>query len=274
MDENKELNNSEHEEELHDEDYQLSHMDKLAGVFTEPASTFERMSKEGPKATDWLIPVLLAIIIGIAGYVVMMNNPQIKYQAVEKGLEQVQKSLDEAVEKGQITREQADQQLEATRQFMESGSTGMIIQAVSIFFITIIIFFVVVTVLYVFAGPILGGQGSYGGALSAYGLPNYVLIIHSIVIVVVSLSLGKMVTSISISTFAGMDNTTLVGFILHKLDPFTLWFWGLVGIGLAKLFKSENTVKYVLATYGLWFGFFIIIFFLSKQISFLENFLR
>ena len=36
------------------------------------------------------------------------------------------------------------------------------------------------------------------------------------------------------------------GFILSKVNPFSIWFYSVFGIGLAKLFNSDNVKKYVI----------------------------
>lgn len=70
------------EEQYEDEEFEPSHTDKMVGVFTEPASTFENMSKFPPKVADWLLPLILMIIVAIASNVLMMNNPIIQQEMV------------------------------------------------------------------------------------------------------------------------------------------------------------------------------------------------
>src|SRR3989339_1828078 len=85
------------------EEFEISHTDKLVGVFSEPGITFGKMSKFPPKTADWVIPILIVIVIAILSQVVMMNNPTIKAAVVEKQMAAVEKSLSDAVAKGQMT---------------------------------------------------------------------------------------------------------------------------------------------------------------------------
>lgn len=43
-----------------------------------------------------------------------------------------------------------------------------------------------------------------------------------------------------------------------------------MGIGLAKLFKSENTRKYIILVFAIWLGWSIISFLLAKNVPFLS----
>ena len=56
------------------EEQELSHTDKLVGVFTEPAAMFSKAAKFPAKTADWIIPVLVVIVISILSQLVMMSN--------------------------------------------------------------------------------------------------------------------------------------------------------------------------------------------------------
>jgi hypothetical protein len=60
------------------EEFELSHKDKLVGVISKPTATFAKVAKFPAKATDWIIPMLIVIVIAILSQVLMMNNPTIK----------------------------------------------------------------------------------------------------------------------------------------------------------------------------------------------------
>ena len=72
-----------------EEDFELNHSDKLVGVFTEPTKTFERMAKFPLKTVDWLLPLILLIIVAVLANFVVMSNPTIRYNVIEKNLAQV-----------------------------------------------------------------------------------------------------------------------------------------------------------------------------------------
>ncbi len=263
MEEYKEHENS--QDEFEDAEYELSHTDKLVGLFTEPAVTFSKTAEFKPKTSDWIIPLLIFIIASSAAYFVLMSNPQIKQQMMEKQLQSLQKQVDE----GNMTQEMADQQEERIREFTD-GPLGAVFPIVGIIFGTFIVFFIISGVFFLIAKFILKGEGGYSSVMVAYGLPHYVAVIQVIVTVVVAYLMGKFLEGLSVASLLGMDTTTFLGMLAAKLDVFSIWFYALFSIGLAKMFKSDNTVKYFATVFGMWIGFSIIWFYISKAVPFLN----
>lgn len=253
------------------EEFELSHTDKLVGVFSEPNSTFGKMSKFPPKTSDWLIPILIVIVIAILSQVVMMNNPTIKAAATEKQMAAVEKSLNDAVTKGQMTQAQADQQLETMRDTMEQGGAMRMIGIfVGIPIATFLFFFIVSGVYLILAKFVLKGAGTYKEAMVAYGLPHYIIAIQMIIMVIAALAMNKLFTGTSVADFIGTEKNTIAGFLLGKLDVFSIWFYVVFGIGLAKMFKSSNTQKYIIGVVAVWLGFGLLFFALAKAVPFLS----
>lgn len=266
-----ELNNEHTPEE--EEEYELSHTDKLVGIFTEPGTMFTEVAQFPAKASDWVIPVILFIIVVSLSTIIMQSNPQIKYSMMEKQITMIEEQFDEAVSSGQMTQEQADQQLEMIRERMEGGGAAMLIpQIIGIVIVTFLIFFVVSGVYLLFAKFVLKGDGSYSYAMIGYGLPFYIATLQVIIMVILAMILNKFLSDTSVGTFIDADKQEFVGFLLSKLDIFSIWFYAIVSIAYAKLFKSESTGKYFVMIFGLWIGFSIIFFFLAKAVPFLKWF--
>jgi Yip1 domain len=267
-----ELQNEEtQEEELLEDEYELTHSDKLVGVFSEPSATFQKMAQSPVKTTDWLIPLLTFIIVLSLSTIMMQTNQQIKYSMMEKQLEAIEVNFSEAVNSGRMTQEQADTQMENIRERMDEGGMAMLIpQIVGIVIFSFIVFFVISGFYFAITKFVLKGDGPYGNAMVAYGLPFYIASVQVILQVIVAMLMSKMVTDLSLTTFLGLDKTEISGFLLSKLDLVSIWFYVVVGIAYAKLFKSENTKKYVGIIIGLWIGFSLLFFYLAKQFTFLS----
>jgi len=268
-----ELNNEHTPED--EEEYELSHTDKLIGVFTEPIRMFSKVSQFPPKVVDWIVPLLLLIIVASLSNVVLMTNPTLKYSIIEKQLEETERQLDGAVESGRMSQDQADTQLERTREFMETkGGLQIMISVVAILIFTFLLFFIISAVYLLMSKYLLKGEGTFSSSMVGYGLPYYILILQIIFVVILSLMFDRMFTSVSVAAFAEMDVKTFSGFLLSKVDPLSIWFYAIASIGLAKMFKSENIGKYFGMVFGLWIGFSIIFFFLAQQFAILQNFIR
>ncbi len=255
------------------EEVETSHTDKLVGVFSEPGNTFSQMAKTGPKTSDWIIPILVVILVAIVSNFIMMSNPVIKMSIMEKQLEQIEKNMDEMVAKGQLTEAQKEEQMEQMRNRMDQGmGAQMIFSVLGIVIFTFITFFVISGVFFLFAKFVLKGEGTYKEAMSAYGLPHYIIVIQIIVMVILALVMNKFFQSVSVADFVDSDKATITGFLLGKLDIFSIWFYAVISIGFAKMFKSASTGKYFALIFGLWIGFGLVFFFLAKAIPFLHWF--
>ena len=256
------------------EELELSHTDKLVGVFTEPVKTFSMIAQFPAKSVDWVIPIFVVIILVILSQFLMLSNPQIKREQQDKMIERVEKQFDDAVKKGQMTREQADQKLQQMEENMGSASIfqtiGIIVGVPIGMFI---VFFVVTGFFFLITKFGLKGEPTYKDVLVAYGLPMYISAIETIVMAIAALAMSKFLTGVSVADFMGADKTTLSGFLLGKLNIFSIWFYSVFGIGLAKMSKSNDVKKYVIAVFAIWIFFGLLLFFIAKQIPFFANFL-
>lgn len=255
------------------EEQELSHTDKLVGLFTEPITTFGKIAKFPPKTSDWLIPIIVAIVVAILSQFVMLSNPEIKQQQHEKMMEQVQKQMDEAVASGRMTQAQADEQM--SRMEDNSGSMAMF-QTIGIVVgipIAVFIIFFILSGFYLLVAKLgLKGIGTYKDTMVAYGLPSYISILQSIIMVIGALVMNKLLTGVSVADFIGADKSTMAGFFLGKLDPFSIWYYVVFGIALAKMHKAEDYKKYIIAIVAVWIVFSFLFHLLAKAVPFLAGF--
>lgn len=250
---------------------ELSHTDKMTGIFTEPSSTFEKIAHFPVKTVDWILPVILLLIIVSLTQILVMSNEEIYYQARQKQKEQIQKTFDEMVEKGQLTREQANQQMEGAEQRMEMGRgpIGYVFQTVGIFIFGFIIFFIVALIYFLLAKFALGGNGGYTSALVASGLTAYISIIQIVLASILALAFGRLINDVSVASLANIDKSTITGWLLGKIDPFSIWAYSVTSIGLAKMFKSNSTTKYFIVVFAVWILGSLLIWGIGKTVPFL-----
>lgn len=169
------------------------------------------------------------------------------------------------VQKGELTQEQSDQQMEQVRQFMGS-STSTVIQGVSVAIFSFITLLIVAGVFHLISKFGMQGEGTYSASLSAYGLPYYIVVIQLIVMVIIALLADQFMMGTSVTDFVDISRDSFAGFLLSKVDPFSIWFYAIVSIGLAKMHKSESTGKYFVMVFGLWIGFAVVMYFLSQAV--------
>lgn len=241
---------------------ELSHSDKMAGIFSEPAATFAHTAAFPPRTIDWLLPVvLLFLLIGVSNFL-LMRNPEIAFQLKQQQSEKIE----ELVESGTLTREQADQQLENMSKMTE-GAIGGVITFIGILVGGSIFFFLIVLVYFVVAKLIFKDDGNYSSALVASGLPSYIVMIQVVLAAILSIVMGRLINDTSVAALMDVDRASTLGWLLAKIDPITIWAYIVVSIGLAKMFKSENTGKYFALVFGLWIFGSLIWHFVSQALG-------
>ncbi|PID57477.1 MAG: hypothetical protein CR986_09050 [Ignavibacteriae bacterium] len=262
-----ELNNNFEPEE------ELRFTDKIVGVLTEPSNLFSKLSGEPVKTMDWLLPLLLSILAGVISLFVLMGDPEIRLNTQEKQMEKMEENFQEMVDKGQLTQAQADEQLEKTQEMMDKGGyMQLVFGSIGVIIGGVIVFFIIAGVFFLLAKFALGGEGNFQASMLAYGMPHYIAVIQIIAIIIASLTMKEILQDTSVGSLLDISKETLTGWFMYKLDILSIWFYCVVGIAYAKMFKSENTIKYIIAILGLWLGFSLLFFFIGKAVPFLNFF--
>jgi len=259
-------------EETPNGDGELSHSDKMIGVFTEPAKMFYHTSKFPTRNKDWVIPVLILFIVVALIRILAMTNEEVYFEAKRQGIERIEKM----VEDGTLTQEQGDQAIEGVDQQMEfmKGPIGWVITIATTLIFGFIVFLIIVGIYYLLIKFLLKGEGTFASALVANGLTIYIGILQVIVAGILTMLLGKMIMDTSLASLMGSDKNTIIGWLLAKVDPFSIWVYIVLAIGLAKMFKSESTGKYYALVFGLWLIGMFILFQLAQAVPFLQNFIQ
>lgn len=266
LDNNQELDNQSGTTALEE----LSHSDKMVGVFSEPSQMFQTTSFFPTQTKDWLIPILiLFILIGAIRSLSMMNE-DVYYEAKQKGIERIEKM----VEDGTIPKDSEDAAIEGVNQQMEfmRGPIGWVINIVSTLIFGSIFFFVVAGIYFLFIKFALKGEGTYKHVLVANGLTAYITMIQVVVAGILTMFLGKIIQDTSLAAFMGSDRSTMAGFLLAKIDPVSIWAYAVLSIGFAKLFKSDSVGKYFILVFGIWLIGSLLFFFIAQAVPFLQGF--
>ena len=248
---------------------ELSHTDKMVGVFAEPKTMYEKTSHFPPKTIDWIIPLIIMVVFSIVSSYLILSNPEIAYNIKHEQLAKMEKSFQEMVDKGQITKEQADEQMSKIEERMSEG-TNMIQTSIFIIVKVFLFFFIVAGIYFIAARFIFKGDGVYASAMVATGLTSYIDIIQIIIATILTIITGRLVQDTSIASFMNIDKSTFTGFWLNKLDIISIWSLAVVSIGLAKMFKSPKMGKYFIFIFGLWIVWGLLLFGLGQAVPFLR----
>jgi hypothetical protein len=259
-------------DETSGENGELSHSDKMIGVFTEPAKTFFLTSKFPPRTKDWVIPVLILFFIAALIRIIAMTNEEVYFEAKKLGIERIEKM----VESGTMTREQGDEAINAIDQQMAfmNGPVGWVITIATSIIFGFIVLIIIVGIYYLFIKFLLKGEGTFSSAFVSIGLVSYISVMQMIIAGILTMLLGKMIMDTSLASLLGSDKMTLTGWFLAKIDPISIWAYIVLSIGFAKMFKSESSGKYYALVFGVWLIGMFILFQLAQAVPFLQNFMQ
>jgi len=254
---------------------ELSHSDKLVGIFSEPGKTFESIAKFPIKTIDWLLPVFAMLVVVILSQIIMMGNPQISGEMKQKQMAAVEKRFQEMVDKGTMTKAQADEELQKVEDQMEKmsgGVIGKVITAISVLVFGFIMYLIIAGFYFLFAKFAFKADATYKHVLVTTGLTSYISIIAVILATILAVVTNKMARDVSVASLFAVDTKTLTGFLLAKLDAFGIWAYFVIALGMTKLFNAGDSKKYYYFVFGAWIILSLLLFLGMKTIPFLENF--
>ena len=98
---------------------QTSIWSRLLNVFAAPREVFEEVKNSPPSTSNWLVPALIYVVVGVISSFVIFSQPAI----VQQIRDQQAKVMDQQVKDGKMTQAQADQ---ATAMMEKFAGPGML----------------------------------------------------------------------------------------------------------------------------------------------------
>lgn len=223
--------------------------DAMAGVISSPGDTFTEV-KRSSKKNYWLVPLLIVIVLSLISSFLVMRDEELSSAIKDKQKTAMKEKFDEMVKKGEITREQADQQMEQSMKFM-SGSMMMVFAMVGSFFGVLLIFFLKALV-YWGGLKIFKGTAGYLDIMNVVGLSSLITAIQLVVGTVLAILMGKIMMNIGpVLLFSEEAVGKNIYTLLANFDLINIWSLVVVGIGLAKV-SNVKTSSSMILVFGLW----------------------
>lgn len=239
-----------------EESQELSQMDAVSGIFTEPGNTFETIAKY-PKRNFWLLPVLILVITSVVSSFLFFSDAELVGNMMDKQKTKMRENMQEKVKAGKMTQEQANNAIEQAEKFMDpnglffkiTGTAGAVISPFVMLFL--------LSVIYMLLLKMAKANFEFTNILNVVGLSLMISAVGSVLGIVVSIIMGNL-NSISLALILKPETVgeTLHG-LLMKLDVFTIWFYVLVAIGLVKVAKVKASMSYLIV-FGLWIIWLVI----------------
>jgi hypothetical protein len=234
----------------------ISISDIIMNVFASPAEAFEGIRTSPTRASVWLMPLIVLILVTSLFSVMIFTNETLKMQFSDSQSQRLQ----ERVNSGQMTQEQADQQLDGMERMggmmIAFGIIGTVISMSVIFFASAL-------VLWLVGKFALKAEGGYGKYLELYGTSGWIGILGAIITLLMMVGLGSMYASpsASLAVLSEFKPTDTTHRLLSSINIFNLWQFYVLGVGLAK-YSQKSIGTGVTAAAVLWIAWTLVAVFL------------
>lgn len=233
-----------------EEPQELSQMDAISGVFTEPGNTFETIMKF-PKRNFWLLPVLILVVTSIVSSFLFFSDAELVGKMMDKQKTKMRESMQEKVKQGKMSQEQANDAIEKAEKFMDPNGLFFKITGFAGAVVAPFIMLFVLSVIYMLLLKMFKANFEFTNILNVVGLALTISAVGSVIAIVLSIIMGDL-TSVGLALFLKPETVgeTMHGLIM-KLDVFSIWFYILVAIGLVKVANVKPGISYSIV-FGLW----------------------
>jgi len=207
---------------------------RMMNVFASPGEVFEEVKRTSNQAANWVVPAILAAVIGVVATLIIFSQPTV----VRQIREQQEKAFEQQVKDGKMTRQQADQILAGMEKMMGpmmmiGGSVGAVIVAFARLFWWGL-------VMWLIARWALKVEVPYLKAVAVAGLASLIITLGAVVQLLLGVILGKMMATLSPAlVLKEFDFTNRLHFLLGAVNLFKIWTMVVLGIGLARLTGSS-----------------------------------
>jgi len=223
----------------------MSFSEKLVNIFTSPGELFENVRLTEKTTSNWLVPMLIFIVVAVLLNQLIFTNPSLVGQMSDL----MAKGMNEAVEKGSMTAEQAAQ----AEQFMKPDSLMFRIQsAVGVILVSPIAMFLLALVYWLLGKWGMSASAPYMKVVEVVGLTFFISILESVVTTLLQYGLDSLFAGPNLAMFVSdFDMKNKLHMALAKVNIFTIWDLTVASIGLSKLFQ-RHLPKVLVLVFALW----------------------
>lgn len=225
----------------------LSITDKFVGIFSEPSATYQNVRDAGARTSDWLVPLLVFVVILIAGTILRFSNPEFLEQIRQQQID----AIEQRVENGQMSQSQAEQAMEQLETF---AGFQKIIAPIGAAVGVVIVFFLIVLVYWFLSRMVFKGSATFALILSVVGLSFYIGVIDQLISILLMYVTGKPLATFSPTLLMASDSQSFQQMsyrLLSNLNPISIWSYCVVSIGIHKVAVISKGKAFGLV-FGLW----------------------
>lgn len=220
---------------------QVSVWSRIANVIAAPADAFGGILAIEKKASLWLIPMLISMLVTVGFATVVMNNPALK----QKMRQQMVEKFDEQVRAGKITQDQADSMLETMGGVTVAfGIIGGALAVPLMYLLMALVFFMIVSF-------VLGGEVSFINVFVVVALASIISMLETVVTGLMQYATADMYTAPNLGMLVAAKDNAYLHAALSRINPFSFWWLYVLCVGFAKI-STVNLRKIMVGVGGAW----------------------
>ncbi|HWY74862.1 MAG TPA: YIP1 family protein [Verrucomicrobiae bacterium] len=219
---------------------------RLMNVFASPGEVFDELRRRPGTPTNWLVPVALAIVVGVVFCFVIFSQPNIQQQIRDAQ----EKALSQKVQEHKMSQDDMDKAMAGFEKIVVpimkiGGSVGAI-------FITFVRLFWWGLVVWLLGRWALRVPFPYMKGVEAVGLTMMISVLGGLVSLLMIVSMGRINAGPTLAvTIDHFDVANKSHVALAAANLFNFWFVGVIALGLAKL-TNTSYGKAAVWTFGCW----------------------
>ncbi|MCL5099139.1 MAG: YIP1 family protein [Candidatus Omnitrophica bacterium] len=204
---------------------------RLMDILVAPGEVFDSIKAGPPFTANWLVPILIICLVGIASVFVSFSQPAV----IQQMRDQQTKRFDRMVETGKMTAAQAEASQAQLERFMgpgflkAAGSVAAIVGSFGwLFFLAL--------VLWLLGTRLFKGQFSFQQAVEATALTGMIGVVGAIITTLLVVATGNlMMTPGPALLIREFDPANKIHLALAAINVITIWYIAVLALGLAKL---------------------------------------
>ena len=220
---------------------------RLTNIFVTPTEVFDEVKSSKRTPENWIAPLVAGIIAGVVYTMVVFSQPAVIRQMQEAQ----EKKFEQLVAAGKMTQQQADQATATVEKFMTPGmlklfgSLSSVLMSAALLFFTALIFWAV-------GSRAFQSDFHYLKAVEAVGVATMINVVGAIVAMLLAVIYGNMaMTPGPALLIKPFDAANKIHLSLSALNLFSLWYVGVLSIGLARMTGAPFS-KTAVWLYGIW----------------------
>ncbi|MDA0986270.1 MAG: YIP1 family protein [Bacteroidetes bacterium] len=228
----------------------LSHFDKLTTIFSSPSEVFDDIVDAEKNASNYWIPFLYTIVVGLIFTFVVFSDSAIQYQMDELS----KNRIENLVTNGKMTQEQAEKAIEGNP--AKTGSNMFLIfSSVGYVFTMLVTLFGSAFLFWLVGKIIFKSASTFGKYSEVIGSSMYILVASTLITMMTVLMKSSIYATPSLAFFIEeYDFTNKLHLLYSSIDLTTIWYLSVLAIGLKKLYNTTllKTGLTVLTIWGVY----------------------